>query len=300
MRCLATVLCLLFLTVCVPAPHEDFNLLDQQLREFVRDFPGKVGYYVRDLSTGRELGLQSDSLFPTASMIKVPILLKLFDRLENPAEDDTLNYHSLLTWMEDSIHYAYDGGILSSFEDGRTIRLEKVVSLMITYSDNHASLWCQKLAGGGAAINAWLAQAGFSNTRLNSRTPGRHGDWERYGWGQTTPREMAELLVMIREGRAVNALASEEMYRVLGRTFWDGEALSAIPPTVRAASKQGAVGESRSEVVLVNAPYGDYVFCLITDDQEDQGWDDDNPGYVLLRNFSKTLWEFFEGKGQGD
>jgi beta-lactamase class A len=63
---------------------------------------------------------------------------------------------------------------------------------------------------------------------------------------------------------------------------------------VQAASKQGAVDQSRSEVVLVNAPSGDYVFCLITKNQQDESWTYDNEGYVLLRRVSALLWRHFE------
>jgi beta-lactamase class A len=70
---------------------------------------------------------------------------------------------------------------------------------------------------------------------------------------------MARLLVSVRAGEAVSRAASEEMYRALTRVYWSGEALSALPPWVQAASKQGRWTRSRSEVVLVNAPSGDYV-----------------------------------------
>ncbi len=105
---------------------------------------------------------------------------------------------------------------------------------------------------------------------------------------------MAELLVMIRKGVAVSVASSEEMYRHLTRTYWNDEALSQIPPTVQAASKQGAVSQSRSEVVLVNAPKGDYVFSIITDNQTDKSWIHDNEGFMLIRSLSKLLWDHFE------
>ncbi|MEC8253381.1 MAG: serine hydrolase, partial [Planctomycetota bacterium] len=59
-------------------------------------------------------------------------------------------------------------------------------------------------------------------------------------------------------------------------------------------SKQGAVNASRSEVVLVHAPHGDYVFCVITKNQRDQSWGHDNAGFVLLRDVSRILWDYFE------
>ncbi|MBP9212178.1 MAG: serine hydrolase, partial [Bacteroidetes bacterium] len=163
-------------------------------------------------------------------------------------------------------------------------------------SDNTGSLWCQSMAGTGTAINALMELNGFAVTRVNSRTPGREAMRSQYGWGVTTPREMAELVVRIREGKLISPWASERMYRNLARIYWDGEALSEIPPYVHAASKQGAVNRSRSEVVLVNAPSGDYVFCVITKNQQDESWVNGNEGYVLLRNVSRTLWQYFEPK----
>jgi beta-lactamase class A len=165
---------------------------------------------------------------------------------------------------------------------------------MITTSDNTASLWCQKLVGTGTEVNNWLEKNGFEKTRVNSRTEGREKDREKYGWGQTTPREMAELLKLIRSHKAISEAASEEMYRVLTNIYWNGEALSQIPPYIQTASKQGAVSNSRSEVVFVNAPSGDYVFCVITNNQEDKSWEYDNEGFRLLRQVSEFLWNYFE------
>ena len=262
--------------------------LKQKLVDLIRPFHGDVGIYVRHLPTGRWAAIRADEVFPTASMVKVPILLGIFDKLNR----DELDYHADLVYRDSLLYEGED--IVGAFRDSAVISLSKLIMLMITTSDNTASLWCQYLAGTGAAINAWLEAHGFDSTRVNSRTPGRESNRTLYGWGQTTPREMSELLVMIRQGKAVSPGASQEMYRILTRIYWNGEALSQIPPWIQAASKQGAVNQSRSEVVLVNAPSGDYVFCVITKNQEDQSWEPENAGYVLLRDISRTLWEHFE------
>jgi len=262
--------------------------LQQTLERAVKDFEGEVGIHVRHLGTGETASIWPDELFPTASMIKVPILLTLFDRIEK----GELSYHTTLTWDRKRVYAGDD--LLAKFEDGSRISIPKLVMLMETMSDNTASLWLQELAGTGTRINQWLAANGYEKTRMNSRTPRRKKDWETYGWGQTTPREMCELLVQIRQGRAFSKGAADEMYRNLTRSFWNDGALSQIPPYVQAASKQGAVDESRSEVVLVNAPHGDYVFCIITKNQKDQRWQPDNAGNVLLRRISRLLWQHFE------
>ncbi|MCX6929341.1 MAG: class A beta-lactamase-related serine hydrolase [Verrucomicrobia bacterium] len=261
--------------------------LQLQIKQLVRGFQGEVGIYVRNVKTGQTAAWQADVVFPTASMVKVPILCGLFDKIDKGElkYNQELNYHESLK---------YDDGVSGSLRDGTRLPLCEVVLLMITLSDNTASLWLQQLAGGGAAINDWLAQHHFEKTRVNSRTPGRESEQQEYGWGQTTPREMADLMAVIAAERAVSPDASEQMFRVLSRPYWDGEALSQIPPYIHAASKSGAVNASKSEVVFVSGPSGDYVFCVITKNQKDQRWTNDNEGCVLIRRLSRLLWTYFE------
>ncbi|CAN5623666.1 N/A [soil metagenome] len=262
--------------------------LEKKLKEITKNFKGEVGIYVRHLKSGKTAAIAAESIFPTASMIKIPIMIGLFDKIEKGVLDHNKEY-----MYRDSLLYPGED-ILGSFKDSALIHLNKVVMLMLTASDNTASLWCQHLAGTGTAINEILEKNNFTYTRVNSRTPGRAEIWKKYGWGQTTPREMAELLVKIYEGKLVSPAASERMYRNLTRSLWDAEAISQIPPSVQVASKQGSVDHSRSEVALVHAPSGAYVFCIITKNQKDQSTLPENEGYELIRKVSKTLWQHFE------
>ncbi len=277
------------MTIAAGCLAQNPDHLNASLHHLATDFQGRVGIYVRHLGTGQEVAIHADSVFPTASMIKIPITVGIFDKIEK----GELAYDSILVY-NDSLASGVGEDILGSFKDGAKISLAKVLMLMITTSDNTASIWSQALAGGGTTINAWLAENGFEHTRVNSRTPGRRPDWEKFGWGQTTPREMARLMVLIRNKQAVSPRASERIYRNLVRIFWDASSLSQIPPYIQAASKSGSLDGYRSEVVLVNAPHGDYVFCVIADEMEDRRWAPDNAGNVLLRNVSRILWNHFE------
>ncbi len=289
-------LLLLFVFPVVAQPADPFPpsnpdpVLTQRLLELTRGFRGEVGIYVRHVLSGKTVEINADTLFPTASMVKVPIMVGIFDKIER----GELTSDSLLVYR-DSLFY--DGeDIVGNLKDSGRIVLSQVIMLMITTSDNTGSLWCQQMAGTGTRINELMSQYGFRHTRVNSRTPGRESMRTLYGWGVTTPREMAELIAKIRTSAIISPWASERMYRNLGRIYWDGEALSEIPPYIHTASKQGAVNRSRSEVVLVNAPSGDYVFSVITKNQQDQSWVHGNEGYTLIRNVSRTLWQYFEPK----
>ena len=263
--------------------------LTNKLNALVQNFHGQAGIYVHNLKTGQTVEINADTLFPTASSIKVSIMCGLMDKIEK----GDLQYQQKLVFR-DSLRYD-TGDILGQMRDKDTIELSKVAMLMITMSDNTASVWLQKLVT-GEYINNWLQQNGFAYTRVNSRVKGREKMRSIYGWGVTTPREMCKLFTMIREGKAVSPGASERMYRNLCHIYWDDNALEAIPPYVQAAAKQGFVDESRSETVVVNAPHGDYVFSIITNNNKDQRWVPDNEAEVMIRKLSALIWHYYEPK----
>ncbi len=265
--------------------------LTRQLEKLVEGFNGQVGIYVENLKNGKVAAINPDTLFPTASMIKVSIQCGLMDKIEK----GELQYNQKLVYNDSLLYPGED--ILGSFKNKDTIQLSKVALLMITMSDNTASIWLQKLVGGDY-INNWLQQNGFINMRVNSRVGGRENMYNIYGWGVTTPREMCRLLTMIDQGKAVSEAASERMIRNMGRIYWDNNALSQIPPYIHTISKQGSLDESRSETVLVNAPHGDYVFSIITKNLKDQRWTQDNEAIILIKKLSALLWHHFEPKSK--
>ena len=281
----------IFAQQLISKPSKIDHKLVNSLEKAMIGFKGNVGIYVRNLKTNKVAAIYADTIFPTASMVKIPIMIGVFDKINN----GELKFDQTLTYR-DSLKY--DDGVVGSFRDSTKIPMPKVIHLMISESDNTGSLWLQALAGGGAAINLWLETNGFQNTRVNSRTPGRKQPQALYGWGQTTPREMAELMTMIRDGKVISPDISERMYRYLGMQFWDGEALSQIPSNVKTSAKSGAVNQAKSEVVMVHAPHGDYVFCITTKNQQDQRWERGNEGYELIRKASEIIWNHFEPKSK--
>lgn len=262
--------------------------LELKIKEAISGFNGNIGIYVKNIRTGKVVMINADTIFPTASIVKVPILAGIVDKIEK----GEIKYDSLLTY-KDSLLYA-GSDILGSFKNDEKIALKKVIMLMLTTSDNTASLWLQSLAGGGTRINEIMDSLGMIHTRVNSRTPGRENNRMQYGWGQTTPAEMGKLFEMIYANEVISSSACERMMRCLGRNYWDeNEAISVIPPTIEVFSKNGCVNASRSEAMIVNAPKNPYVFCIFTKNNKDQRWVHDNEAWATARKISKMLWEYF-------
>ena len=265
--------------------------LQAKLEESIKGFNGDIGIYIKDLRTGKTVSINVDTVFPTASIVKVPILLGVMDKIQK----GELGYDSTIVYKDSLLYEGSD--ILGSFKNDEKILLKKVMMLMLTTSDNTASLWLQSLAGKGTRINEILDSLGLVFTRVNSRTPGRENNRTQYGWGQTTPKEMGTIFEKIYRNEIFSAAACDRMMRSLGRNYWDlNEAISRIPPYIEVFSKNGCVNAVRSEVLLVNAPHNPYIFCIFTKNNKDTQWTHDNEAWTMARKISLMLWRYFEPK----
>lgn len=264
--------------------------LEEKIKKEIEGFRGDIGIYVHQLKSDKVVAINSDTIFPTASIVKVPILVGVFQKIAqgNLTLDQSFQY---------SAKRAYGGsGLMQFYKDSAQTDLSTMISLMLTYSDNVTSIWLQELAGGGQEINSLMERLGLKQTKVNSRTAGREQIWEKYGWGQTTPYEMAKLFTIIRNGEVIDKAHSDKMYRYLKNQFYNGRSLSQIPAWVNTIAKTGSVDRARGEVVLVNAPHGDYVFCILTKNNIDTSWTDENEAEELTRKLSNIIWNHFEPK----
>ncbi|MEO8108931.1 MAG: serine hydrolase [Ginsengibacter sp.] len=286
------MICLLSIVSLTTTAQKTDKKLQAQISNALNGFHGNMGVYVYDLGKNKITAINADTIYPTASIVKIPILIGVMHKMYN----GELQYHQVMTYT-DSLFYSEGEDILASFKSGEKISIAKLLMLMITTSDNTASLWLQGLSGSGTLINSYLDSLGLQYTRVNSRTTGRKGNWEQYGWGQTTPREMASLMKMIVNKKIINAEVSEKMLRLLGRQFWDEEGLSQIPPDIFVADKTGAVDESRNEIMYVNGKHP-YILSIFSKNNQDTSWNTNNEAWTLTRKISAIAWKYFNPKSE--
>ena len=95
--------------------------LEKQITESIQGFNGVIGIYIKNLRTGHVVSINADTLFPTASIVKVPILYGVINRIER----GELSYNQELVY-KDSLLYA-GSDILGSLKSGEKILLKKVI-----------------------------------------------------------------------------------------------------------------------------------------------------------------------------
>ena len=135
------------------------RLLESELARF----PARTGVYVKHLGTGEEASVRGDESFSSASVIKIPILIRAFQL----ADARTLDLNERVQIRRADLR---DGsGIFQYHDVGSNPTYRDLLTEMVITSDNTATDLLVQRIGGVDALNAWLAKNGFTHTRMMNR-----------------------------------------------------------------------------------------------------------------------------------
>jgi beta-lactamase class A len=248
---------------------------------------GVLGYTVHNLDTGERLERRGDETFPTASLIKVPVLVTVYDLVAK----DRLALDDPLTVLR--IDQVPGSGILQHLHAGIEITVRDAAWLMITISDNTAT---NLLLDRIVIRRVWdkMEALGLKNTKVHSKSFIRASSVAmdssaKYGLGVTTPNEMARLFALLAEGKAVSPAADSAMLQILERTE-DSQMLQRLAGGVRAAHKTGATDQVRTECSLFHLQ-SRVVACVLTKENGDTRWVLDNEAQVTMARIGQSIVE---------
>ena len=95
--------------------------LQENIQKTIQGFNGDIGIYVKNLRTGKTVSINADTIFPTASIVKIPILIGIMDKIQR----GELAYDSNLVYKDSLLYEGVD--ILGSFKNDEKILLKKVM-----------------------------------------------------------------------------------------------------------------------------------------------------------------------------
>jgi beta-lactamase class A len=287
-KCLGICLLLFSCNVLAQTPSE--SIVDKRVRGEVAQFKGKVSLFAKNLDTGAVYSFGADDQVPTASTIKLAIMVEAFARV---AEGKAKWTDQILLTKDTKVGGA---GILPQFSEGIRLTFRDAVTLMMVLSDNTAT----NLVIGvltADAVNARMQSFGLKETRLMRRVfgggeslEGRKEENKRFGLGRTTPREMVMLMEKLERGEILGAGASKEMLELMKREqgtngIWRGQ--WRVPK----ATKSGALDALRSNVGIIYHSRGRIAMAVTCDEMPEVNWTVDNPALLLMSRLSEILIE---------
>jgi len=264
-----------------PLPLQEDAALEARLREVLGDDAEAYGVVVKSLDDGRGAVINPDKVFYAASLFKVAVMYEVFHQ----------RALGLLSFDERLLvtpYYAgFDLGTLP-VEVCQTLSVGEALGYMMSISDNVSAVLLQDRVGAGN-INRSLAALGLTTTRLLSDDL------------PTTAADIALLMEMIAQGKAVDAGASQEMVNLLASEELDN-GLRAGVASAEGGSASGGEGtlvahktgnwtNATHDAGIVYSPGAAYVIAVLSEKAYETR---------LTTEVSRVVWEYYNGATDGE
>jgi beta-lactamase class A len=286
------------LLIAVQANASD---LQKTLEELAASHRGNVALYAKNLNTGETVSLNSARPVQTASVIKLPLMLQVFEQVRS----GRLNLSAPLVLTKDN--QVPGSGVLNLMNPGLTLSLNDVVTLMMVLSDNTATNMVIDAAT-LSPTNEMLVRMGLKNTYFYKKVYKKPegpmpADQKEFGLGKTTAEEMARIMESIYRcdlgdrdlcRRMITIMRNQQYRDMLPRYLERGdtsEELSAI------ADKIGALDDVRNDVALVYTKRGPIIISIFTYHNVDQSWAPENKAEILIGRLARIIVDAWSPEG---
>jgi beta-lactamase class A len=266
---------------------------------------GSLSVFARHLDTGEEVALAPDEILPTASVIKLPILVELY----RAAAAGELSLDDRVTLRDTD---AVGGsGILKVLGVGLQPTLRDLATLMIALSDNTATNLVLDALGELDGVNATMDALGFPTIQLHNRI-----DFERIGGdvrklGESSTRDMCGLVEAVARGEVVSPEVSTTIEGVLETQQYLDQGpryVLAMPywrelgqdPIIRYAGKTGFFTGTRVDTGIVRfVGGGGFTYAVANHGLADETFLPESEGSVVNGLVGKALVEHWWPADQG-
>ncbi|MCX5707559.1 MAG: class A beta-lactamase-related serine hydrolase [Candidatus Omnitrophica bacterium] len=230
--------------------------LKNSLANKARLFHGDAGIIIEDLNTGWQFSLNKDKLFPSASIVKIPIMAACFQA----ASEGRLNLNDEMVLR--GANKTSGSGILKSAATGTAIPIEKLIDIMITNSDNTAAnMLIEKL--GFDYLNGYFKKSGLRHTNLSRKMM----DFEDRKYGvenYTSASDISDLLEKFYHRKFINRQISEKCLAMLLRQKVNDRIPKKLPDDCPVAHKTGLEKNVCHDAGIVFTQQGDFLICVLT------------------------------------
>lgn len=270
-------------SVAENVPEGERERIDEvvgKLEERVSGYDGVAGVYVRDLDGGYGYGVRADETFFSASIIKVPVMVAVYRKVEQ----GDLNFSQEVELKEED--WAAGAGWLQWEEAGTKQTVGDLLLLMMTQSDNVATNALIRMVGGREHVNSVAESLGAKDTLLYQKVSSERGAVPGLD-NRTTPRDMAAMLGEIANGEAASEKSCGYMIELMRTNELDWWLDAGLPADVYAANKAGWLYQVYGDVGIVENDGRRYTVAILSK----HGGATVDEGAVLIEDLSRIAWE---------
>lgn len=237
-----------------------------EIKNLTENLVGHYGIYVYRFSDGQEYGIRQRETFPAASLMKLPVMLTLYQEVEAGRIDLETKYK--LT----EVDKRGGAGILQSRPAGEFYSYRKLAELMGQYSDNTANNILVKILG-EKKIQGTIDVLGMKKTNFANY--------------ETTPEEIGIFFRRLYKEKIVSEKHKEEILRFLTKTGFEDRIPAGLPEGVRIAHKIGTEIGVFSDAGIIFPPQKEPFILVIMSKEAKEG-----EAKEVLPKIAKIVWDF--------
>jgi beta-lactamase class A len=288
------------LAACVPAraaapapatAPADTARLRRTLSEVLRGYPGVAGVSVLNLNSGERVSIRGGETYPSASLIKVAVLVALLDQVNR----GSIGLDERISMLaRDRVG---GSGVLQYMQGGLQPTVRDAAWLMITVSDNTAT---NLILDHLNVKTVWdkMDSLALPHTRIHSKTFLRSTSIAvdssvKYGLGVTTPDETVRLFELLHRGRAVSPAMDSVALEMLRANQDYTKLVRWLPEDLRVAHKTGEVDQSRSDCGILYGPDAPVAVCVMTRENTSTSYAPDNPANLLMARIGLAVFRHY-------
>jgi beta-lactamase class A len=265
--------------------------LETRIRDIADKFDGVMGVAILDLTDGRIFSLNADRVFPTASSIKIAVLVELYRQDQETRSGAKGKARLDDTYTFDPKDLVEDSRIMAGLTAGVThVTNRDLAQFMVAVSDNAAAnILIDRV--GKDNVNATLRALGLSKTMLRRKmidiAAARRGDEN-----VATPEEMVRLLEAIYKGKVLNNEATAALTKQLS-TLKQSYIPRLLPENIQVANKPGELKAVRTDSGIVFATNRPFAICVMT------AYDgDERAAERAISEVALEAYRYFEMRGK--
>lgn len=207
--------------------------------------------FVWDYDSGKYVDIKASAIYPTASIIKIPVLIQLFKSIE-------ANQLTIYDEMTLTPYYKTEGsGNLQNKPLGSKYTIDQLAKVMIQNSDNSATNMLISAVGGMPDINSGIRSWGLKNTYLNNWLP------DIAGTNYSTARDLAAMLYNLDNPGFLNINSREYIIDYMSHVENNRLIQAGLGKGALFIHKTGDIGKMLGDAGIVFTPEGKKYICVI-------------------------------------
>jgi beta-lactamase class A len=235
------------------------NSFEQRIAELADGDKGRIGVAALDLSTGEQITVLGDQLFPLASTSKIAVAATYLEMMEQGRYSLTSEFPLLIP-----VRSAKFSTPVAPVRKGNHMQAIDLIEIMITRSSNPATDALLAAVGGPPAVTDWMHRHGFTEFSIDrdiATLVRDDGEYDPANWidprDAATPTTMVRLLAGLYNGEFLSDESRRVLLGAMSRTVTGKRRIVAhMPEEARVSHKTGSLNNTSSDIGIIESPDG--------------------------------------------